>query len=85
MTWSIRYTPRAERDVASLDPMVRRRVLLAIGHLAHDPRSARGVKALKGSADYRLRVGDWRVVYSLRDDTLIVLVVQIAHRREVYR
>jgi hypothetical protein len=43
------------------------------------------VKALKGGDEYRLRVGDWRVVYTLHDDVLTVLVVRIAHRREVYR
>jgi mRNA interferase RelE/StbE len=40
---------------------------------------------LKGGDEYRLRVGDWRVVYTLHDDVLTVLVVRIAHRREVYR
>lgn len=40
---------------------------------------------MKGSDLYRLRVGDWRVVYALRDDVLMVLVVRIGHRREVYR
>jgi len=42
------------------------------------------VKALQGGG-YRLRVGDWRVIYDLRDDVLVVLVVRVAHRREAYR
>jgi mRNA interferase RelE/StbE len=43
------------------------------------------VKALKGSDEYRLRVGDWRVVYALLDEVLTVLVLRIANRRDVYR
>ena len=85
MTWAIRYKREAERAIDALDPSVRRRVLLAIGNLARDPRSVPNVKAMKGSDEYRLRVGDWRVVYTLRDDVLMVLVVRIAHRREAYR
>jgi mRNA interferase RelE/StbE len=85
MTWTIRYEREAESEIDALDPSVRRRVLIAIGNLARDPRSAPNVKAMKGSDAYRLRVGDWRVVYTLHDDVLTVLVVRVAHRRDVYR
>jgi mRNA interferase RelE/StbE len=85
MTWTIRYEREAERAIDALDPQIRRRILLALGNLARDPRSAQNVKALKGNDDYRLRVGDWRVVYTLHDAVLTVLVVRIAHRRDVYR
>jgi mRNA interferase RelE/StbE len=85
MTWTIRYEREAERAIDALAGQIRRRILLALGNLARDPRSAQNVKALKGSDNYRLRVGDWRVVYTLHDDVLTVLVVRIAHRREVYR
>lgn len=85
MTWTIRYEREAERAVDALDPPIRRRVLLAIDRLAADPRSASNVKALTGGDEYRLRVGDWRVVYTLHDDVLTVLVVRVAHRGDVYR
>ena len=68
-----------------LDRPVQERVLRSLRRLAADPRAAASVKALKGSNEYRLRVGDWRVVYTLHDDVLMVLVVRIAHRGEVYR
>lgn len=61
------------------------RILRSLDRLAADPRSAANVKALKGDARYRLRVGDWRVIYTLRDDVLVVLVLRVAHRREAYR
>ncbi|MGH6969655.1 MAG: type II toxin-antitoxin system RelE family toxin [Stellaceae bacterium] len=49
-----------------------------------DPYATRNVKALKGGG-YRLRVGDYRVLYELKNDILVILVVRIANRREVYR
>ena len=53
--------------------------------LAKEPRP-KGVKKLSGADDlYRIRVGDYRVVYQIRDDRLIVLVVRIGHRKDVYR
>ena len=49
------------------------------------PRSAGSTRPLKGSNQYRLRIGDWRAIYTLHDDVLMVLVVRIGHRGEVYR
>ncbi len=85
MTWTIRYERDAERAIDALDPPVRVRVLAAIGRLAADPRGASSVKALKGSDRYRLRVGDWRVIYTLHDDMLLILVLKVGHRGAVYR
>jgi mRNA interferase RelE/StbE len=49
-----------------------------------NPPQAPNVKAMT-DGNYRLRVGDWRVVYALRHDVLTVLVLRVGHRREVYR
>jgi len=59
--------------------------LKSLAGLAADPRAARNVKALQGQPGYRLRAGDERVTYTLRDDVLTVLVIRIANRREAYR
>ena len=56
----------------------------ALARLAEAPREAANVKALVGG-NHRLRVGDWRVVDTLRDDVLMVLVLRVGHRRAVYR
>ncbi len=85
MTWAIQYERQAERAIDALDPEIRRRVLNAIGALAADPRTTRNVKALQGQPGYRLRVGDWRVIYTLQDEVLTVLVIRVAHRRDAYR
>jgi mRNA interferase RelE/StbE len=83
--WTIRFTAEAERQADALDPQVRRRITRALERLTAGPRSMQNVKALKGSDRHRLRVGDWRVIYSLHDDVLLVLVLRVGHRREVYR
>lgn len=60
--WTLRYSRRAEKDIARLDPPIRRRVLTALGDLSQDPVSASGLRKLSGRSESRLRVGDWRVI-----------------------
>jgi mRNA interferase RelE/StbE len=84
VTWTIQYSREAERAVAALDPVVRRRVLAAIGGLARDPYASPNVKALHGG-NFRLRVGDWRVIYTLHSGVLVVLVLRVASRGKAYR
>ena len=84
MIWRVGFTPRAAKEFAALEPRSRERIGAAIARLADDPQSAPNVKALRGGG-YRLRVGDWRVLYHLLGDALVVLVIAVAHPREVYR
>jgi mRNA interferase RelE/StbE len=58
-------------------------VRVAIDQLQANPRP-RGCKKLVGQDAWRIRVGDWRVVYLIRDRELLVIVVRVAHRREIY-
>lgn len=62
----------------------RQRVVAKIESLADEPRPA-GVRKLSGRERYRLRQGEYRIVYSVEDDVLIVYVVKVGHRRDVYR
>ena len=62
-----------------------RRVDARILALAEEPRPPAAVKMQGPEGYYRVRVGDYRVVYAIEDDVLLVLVVRIGHRREVYR
>ena len=76
---------RARRALERLDPPVRARVLGAAAALAETPRPP-GAKPLRGEPGLlRIRVGDWRVVYTVLDDRLLVLVICIGHRGEVCR
>jgi len=83
--YRIELTRDALRALAKLDKPVRRRVQGAIDRLADDPRPA-GMIALRGAPGaFRIRVGDYRVIYVLHDDLLLVVVIDIGHRRDVYR
>ncbi len=75
---------RAEKDLDALPQRTYRRVYAAIVALAIEPRPM-GVKKLTGSARYRIRVGDYRVIYEIEDAVLVVQVVRVDHRRNVYR
>ena len=75
----------AAKDLRGIDRKWIPRIVAGIEALELDARPS-GCKKLVGSDHtYRLRVGDYRVVYNIHDDTLIVLVVRIRHRRDVYR
>jgi mRNA interferase RelE/StbE len=81
----ILFAPAALRQFRKLPAAVQRRVSPHIDALADDPRPP-GVVKLSGFADiYRLRVGDYRIVYEIQDVGLIILVLKIGNRRDVYK
>lgn len=83
--YTVEFTTAAAREVRKLDPHIRRRLLAAITELQADPRPA-GVKKLSGYDDaWRIRIGDYRVLYEIVDDTVLVTVFRVAHRRDVYQ
>lgn len=84
-SYALRYTNRARKDLRGLDRQIAERIMDALDELARDPYTAPNVKALKGEPGYRLRVGDYRALYTLDDGELVVLVVRVANRREAYR
>ncbi len=86
MTYSILIKKSAERAMGRLPKADRAQVDKHIAALASHPRQP-GAIPLQGGGKglWRVRVGDWRIIYEIRDDRLIVLVVNVAHRRDVYR
>lgn len=82
--YEIRLHPQAARAFRRLQNPLRDRIAAAIDSLAHDPRPP-GTTKLAGRADYRIRIGDYRIVYAVDDADHLVLIARIAHRREVYR
>lgn len=86
MTYRIEWTAPAERELRKLDRPVARRILIAVSRLTADPRPY-GARSLTGhpSGTTRIRVGDYRVVYVIEDEIVVITVVRVAHRREVYR
>jgi mRNA interferase RelE/StbE len=85
LAYRIDFTPRADRQFKALDRPIQVRLGRRIDSLAENPYP-QGVKKLGGEEDlYRVRVGDYRIVYQVRQKTLLVLIVRIGHRSEVYR
>lgn len=83
--YAVAFEDQALRQLGKLDKPVRLRISRKVRELAVDPRPA-GSIPLKGDTDsWRVRVGDYRIVYTIRDGELLVLVLSVAHRREVYR
>ncbi len=79
------FRPAAARSLRKLPRPAVERIKVALQGLCQNPRPS-GVKALSGEPGlWRVRVGDYRVVYEIEDDALVILVVRVAHRREVYR
>ncbi|MCB0863125.1 MAG: type II toxin-antitoxin system RelE/ParE family toxin [Solirubrobacterales bacterium] len=81
--YRIELRPAALRSLRKLDPQIRRRVQGAIALLADDPRPPNS-KKLKGRDAWRVRVGDYRVIYTVEDGVLLVVVVSLGHRRDIY-
>jgi mRNA interferase RelE/StbE len=86
MAYIVEFAPAARRQLKKLDRPVQKRVLKRVEKLENQPRP-KTAETLKGTTEtvYRVREGDYRIIYTIEDDRLIVLVVRIGHRSEVYR
>ena len=82
--YRIEVRPAAIRALRKLDPGIRPRIEGAIALLAEDPRPPAS-RPLTGRPGYRVRVGDYRIIYTIHDDRLLVVVVTLGHRRDAYR
>ena len=83
-SYAVEIKPSARKELEALPNQVLARVIARLEALSENPRPA-GCKKLKGYKDqWRIRVGDWRIVYIIIDPAKVVSVARIAHRREVY-
>ncbi len=85
MTYRVDISPAALRQLRKLDPVARRRVQAAIELLSQEPRPSGAAKLVGGEGGWRVRTGDYRVVYEIHDQVLVVLVVAVGHRRDIYQ
>lgn len=83
MTYTVTILRRAMKAMAALQRQDYDRVRAAIGALAENPRPV-GCKKLKGRDGWRIRAGDFRVVYEINDGTRVVTVLDVGNRRDVY-
>ena len=84
MAYQVNLKRSAEKELDALHANLRERVIKHLLTLGENPRPA-GSKKLQGQESYRLRVGDYRVLYSVDDQTKQVTIIAVGHRREVYR
>ena len=83
-SYKLLIKPSAGKDIEALRKQDRRRIIAKITSLSRDPRPP-SCEKLSGHDQYRLRQGNYRIVYEIQDLDLVVVVVTVGHRREVYR
>ena len=82
--YRIEFRPAALRELRKIDRLAQPRIQGAITLLAQDPRPPAS-RPLRGREGYRLRVGDYRIIYTINDGVLLIVVVAIGHRRDVHQ
>lgn len=84
MTYHVGYRTAARGQLSRLAPAAQEKLVAAIGRLAANPRPA-GCRKLQGRPGYRIRVGEYRVVYDIHEHVITVEIIGIGHRKDVYR
>ena len=84
MTYALLIERRAQRSLSRIAAQDRDRISSAIRRLAEEPKP-HGVKKLSGRNVWRIRIGDYRILYEIHNERLLILVIDIGHRREIYR
>jgi mRNA interferase RelE/StbE len=84
LPYRIEIAPAAERQIRKMEATVRRRIIDKIGTLGSNPRPV-GVEKLTDTGVYRVRVGEYRIIYDIVDKVTTVLVLKVGDRKEVYK
>lgn len=84
MTYKLSILRRAQKQLAKISANDYKRVKQAILDLAQDARPP-GSKKLKGRPGWRIRHGDYRIIYEIQDDQLIIIVLDVGHRKDIYK
>lgn len=85
MAYSVEFTRAAAKGFRTLPTKEKARVSQAIDHLADNPWSTRA-RALSGYPElFRIRVGNYRIVYQVEEENLVILIITVGHRKDVYR
>ena len=75
----------AKKELKKLDKQIIPRILQAVENLANNPYSSGSKKLIGSDSIYRIRVGDYRIVYNIKSSVLIIEIIKVGHRREIYR
>ncbi len=84
-SYNIEFSSEAERFLEKTDAKTSLRIATAVGKLSTDPRPVGCKKMVGTKAEYRIRIGNYRVVYQIRKKVLMVFVIRIGHRKDIYR
>jgi mRNA interferase RelE/StbE len=84
MTYQVVLSPSATRHLRKFDPDVRRRIQAVLELLAENPGPPSSTRLVGGAGEWRVRTGDYRVIYEVHEGRLLVLVLRMGHRREIY-
>lgn len=85
MSYQIEFSRSAKKQFKKLSLDIQKRVVVKINELAIEPRPNRAKKLQGNDSLYRIRVGDYRIVYEIKDNILLVTVIRVKHRSEVYK
>jgi len=83
--YRIEFLKTAKKELAKLPKQVQKRISAKIDALLLDPYPPDSKKLKNGDGRFRIRVGDYRIIYRLEDEKLVILVIKIDHRRDVYK
>ncbi|MDJ0636880.1 MAG: type II toxin-antitoxin system RelE/ParE family toxin [Xenococcaceae cyanobacterium MO_188.B29] len=84
-SYKIEWKQSAKKELKKLDKQVISRILQAVENLADNPYPSNSKKLIGSDAVYRIRVGNYRIIYNIQSSVLIIEVIKIGHRREIYR
>ena len=84
-SYNIEFSSEAERFLEKTDAKTSLRIAKAIGKLATDPNPPGSRKMVGAVNEFRIRIGDYRVVYQIRKKVLMVFVIRVGHRKNIYR
>jgi mRNA interferase RelE/StbE len=84
VTYKVVFRDEARKAFTSLDHPVRKRIAKLLDRLAENPRPGQATQLVTDPGTYRVRTGDWRVLYEIHDEELVVLVLEVGHRSTVY-
>lgn len=83
--YKIEWRRSTKKDLRQIPPQQVRRIIDAVNALAQDPRPQQSAKLSGSERTYRIRVGDYRVIYEIFDDRIIVEILKVGHRKDVYK
>ena len=83
--YQVRFSKESHKALASLDAKLAMRIANAIKKLATEPKPPGCRKMVGSENDYRIRVGDYRVIYKIKSSVLMIFVIRIGHRKDIYR